>query len=52
MLGGFGWVLSHSSLVGRRPALRARITHSLCAWRRRLVSPSGAISTCSESGGR
>ena len=41
----------HSSRVGRRPALRAATAHAVCAWRRRLVSPSGAIRTCSCSAG-
>jgi catechol 2,3-dioxygenase-like lactoylglutathione lyase family enzyme len=39
-----GCVFRHSSSSGRRPALRAARTHSVCAWRRRLGSPSGAIS--------
>jgi hypothetical protein len=49
---GRGCVRSHSSLVGRRPARRAASTHSVCAWRRRCESPSGAISMCSLSAGR
>ncbi len=51
-LGGRGWVLSHSSLVGSLPWSRARSTHELWAWRRRWLSPSGAISMCSLSAGR
>ncbi len=42
----------HSSSVGRRPALRAASTQAVWAWRRREVSPSGAIRTCSLSAGR
>ena len=42
--GGRGCVLRQSSISGSRPACRAARTHSTCAWRRRLMSPSGAIS--------
>jgi len=35
--GAFGCVRAHSSSVGSRPALRARSTHAVCAWRAALV---------------
>ena len=47
-----GWVRSHSSRSTSCPRARAASTHSVCACRRRRVSPSGAISMCSLSAGR
>jgi hypothetical protein len=47
-----GWARSHSSLNTNLPLARARITHAVCACRRRRVSPSGAINMCSLSAGR
>lgn len=49
--GGRGCVASHSSRVGSRPAPRADMTHALWAWRRRVWSPSGNRSMCSDRAG-
>ena len=49
---GLGLAATRLRLVGSRPALRAASTHSVWAWRRRVESPSGAISMCSLSEGR
>ena len=50
--GARGCVRSHSSRSTSCPRERAASTHSVWAWRRRRVSPSGAISICSLSAGR
>ena len=42
-----GWVFFHSERDGSRPASRARLTHSVWAWRRTEWSPSGKSSTWS-----
>ena len=42
-----GWVSFHSERDGSRPASRARLTHSVWAWRRAEWSPSGKSSTWS-----
>ena len=47
-----GWARCQSSRSGSSPRARAASTHALWAWRRRRVSPSGAISMCSLSAGR
>ncbi len=47
-----GWVRCHSSRNGSSPRARAASTHALWAWRRRRMSPAGAISMCSLSAGR
>ena len=45
--------LAASVAIGVGVALaRASSTHLVCAWRRRAVSPSGAISICSERAAR